>query len=278
MNKTEENENTLNVLGTNIPVNIEEEEEDLLEMLCRWWKEGRPLLIPDIVREKNRARRGITALLKRMVRHGYLEDFDGKGELVLTEPGRTTGLECMYRHQNLTQFLQMVSGMPEEEAETDACRMEHFISARSMEGISNFLKYGDVYDRTYDNMDLGMSYEDGIYELTSAIYEVEKRNPRCLAEESDCYERVTRMEVAGHSACFLLYAREGKNPGTLWYNAKDTWVKAEQRDGASVLPATAFSFTTSASVPLTEGLALIAFTDGKKKPRKKDYRELNVHL
>ncbi len=74
------------------------------------------------------------------------------GHLELSDKGKLEGMECLARHEKLTQFFQMVSGMDQQRAQEDACRVEHYISPEGLKGIENFLQYGDVYDRVYDDM------------------------------------------------------------------------------------------------------------------------------
>ena len=47
-------------------------------------------------------------------------------------------MECLARHEKLTQFFQMVSGMDQQRAQEDACRVEHYISPEGLKGIENF--------------------------------------------------------------------------------------------------------------------------------------------
>lgn len=73
----------------------------------------------------------------------------------------------------------MVSGMEQEEAQEDACRIEHVISQKALEGIDGFLKYGDVYDRSYKGMDMYNVFGEGTFEILLGIYQPERRNQDC---------------------------------------------------------------------------------------------------
>ncbi len=85
-------------------------------------------------------------LVRSLVKKGFLCEPEN-GHLELSDKGKLEGMECLARHEKLTQFFQMVSGMDQKRAQEDACRVEHYISPEGLKGIENFLQYGDVYDR-----------------------------------------------------------------------------------------------------------------------------------
>mgnify|MGYP000849563009 FL=1 len=265
-------------IGTNVPVNMEEKEEDFLECMYLWWRAGRPLLLVDLAVEMKTCKRELNSLAKRMFKHGYLEEPAVNGELFLTDFGKSQGMECTVRHQKLMQFFQMVSGMGQEEATQDACRMEHVISRKGMDGISNFLKYGDTYDRSFGHTDLSATYEDGIYDALMAIYEPEKRNPRFLAKEFEKFKAVTVLKVKEGSSSFFLQLKQGQDAGALWYKKNGKWILAAQKKDCFKLPTDIFVYTMSAAVPVAEGKAMIAFTENETWPLMADSRELNIHL
>ncbi len=269
---------TMGSIGTNIPISIEEQEEDILELLCSRWQQGQGIRILEICRERDMKRREVTNLLKRMVAHGFLRPYDDKSDLELTEYGRTTGLECLYRHHNMMQFLQMVANMSEEEAEEDACRMEHVISRKGMQGISNFVRHGDVYDRSFVGTNLGLLFEDGEYAVRGVFYETDRRKPRVIARENALFAPSLRMVVRERSARFYVCPKAPLGGNTLWYSTGDSWMEAEEVEGAYSLPPELFRYTTSGRFPLMKGILAVAFTENHNVPMPRDYRELSIHL
>lgn len=278
--KKEQGEENIRIgeIGRNVPPSEEEKEEDLLEMLYLWWGKGKALTVIDIVIETGMKKREVNTLIKRMVKHGYLADPDGNTELRLTDFGKAQGAECVSRHEKLVQFLQMVSGMDEEEAGEDACRLEHVISKKGIQGISDFLKYGDVYDRIIRNPDFLSLYGEGKHEMCMGIYYAEKRQPRILAKEFAWFEDELILEAGNDGGHFHLCLLDKDRPCTLWYRKEDTWEKAERTENGYRIPARIFTYRISAAVPVMEGMAMIAFPDGEQKPAAMDCRELNVHL
>ncbi len=279
--KYDDDKNFMGQIGYNVPMNREEREEDLLELMYEWWKKGRVLSTVDLAVELGITKRELNTYVKRMVTHGYLEEPTPGMELKLTDFGKIQGLECISRHQNLTQFLQMVSGMELEEAQENACRLEHVINKKAVQGITDFIKYGDVYDRILTNNDLRFMYEDGVYETCMGIYYVEKRHPRILAPEHDWFEDESVLVIKEGKSKFLLnlIAEKAETAETvIWYHSNGTWIKAMRSEKGFQLPADIFTFTVSAAVPVVEGVIMIALTKGENEPAVTDCRELNVHM
>lgn len=161
-------------IGENFAVSQEEKEEDLLERLYLWRQEGRPLWPAELCVHMKITRRELNQLMRQMVRYGYLEEPEERRELEMTPLGRARGAECLARHQRLAQLIQMVCDLDEEQAEENACRMEHVVSRNVIVGIEQFLRSGDTHDRILKNTDLSTLYEPGNYEFCMGIYRPEK--------------------------------------------------------------------------------------------------------
>lgn len=76
---------------------------------------------------------------------GILKDdefisIDESGLIDLTEKGKARAKSIYEKHKNLTAFLIEIVGVSPEIAEEDACRMEHFISEETFQGIKRLLK------------------------------------------------------------------------------------------------------------------------------------------
>lgn len=79
------------------------------------------------------ALRGLAARgLLRHERYGYVE---------LTGTGRAAARRVMDRHATLARFLNGFLGIDSRTAETDACRMEHALSPRTMKRLVEFLEF-----------------------------------------------------------------------------------------------------------------------------------------
>ncbi len=267
-------------IGNNMFYSKEEREEDILETLYLWWKEGKPLTIPQICMDFDITKREMSYYIKQMVKHGYLREPEKNGNLELTAFGKAEGAECLLRHQHLTQFLQMICGLDEERAEENACRMEHVVSGEVLHGICDFIKYGDTYDRVVKNANLRIFYDEGIYEFCMSIYCTEKRYPRVLAKENDWFSDSVFLEISNEKSYFYLKeTAEHLDYDGLWYKSEFEWKKAVKTKKGFQIPTDVFSFTFSPKMPVTEGYCILAFCSEKDaEPAEKNYRELNVHI
>ncbi len=77
---------------------------------------------------------------------GYIRH-ERYGRITLTESGRAVAQAVMGRHQVLKRFLINVLGIDEATAEADACRMEHVVSAATMESLIAHLERGGLSPR-----------------------------------------------------------------------------------------------------------------------------------
>ena len=59
-----------------------------------------------------------------MLEYGYIFPLANADEIQLTSFGIARGEELGYRHETFKQFLQL-AGVKPEDAEEDACRIEH---------------------------------------------------------------------------------------------------------------------------------------------------------
>lgn len=70
------------------------------------------------------------------------------GSISLTAKGRAHALDVSRRHQTLKTFLTRVLGVDEETADNDACRMEHVVSAQTMNKLTNY--FSDYFRKAKD--------------------------------------------------------------------------------------------------------------------------------
>ncbi len=61
--------------------------------------------------------------------------------ITLTDSGERIALDVIKRHETLAEFLNKVLGLPENEADEGACRMEHAISVPVLDRLVKFVKY-----------------------------------------------------------------------------------------------------------------------------------------
>ncbi|MFT5233241.1 MAG: DtxR family Mn-dependent transcriptional regulator [Candidatus Krumholzibacteriia bacterium] len=61
--------------------------------------------------------------------------------ITLTEAGKDIALDVVYRHKTLAAFLENVFGLPADEADEGACRIEHVISPTVFDRFVKFVEY-----------------------------------------------------------------------------------------------------------------------------------------
>lgn len=272
------NDFTQGEIGLNMPSSRREKEEDMLEIFCKWRRKGISLSASRICQYFGMSKRDLNYYVKQMVKHGYMLEPDGTDELKLTEFGKAQGEECCYRHDSLTQFLQLM-GLDKHEAEEDACRMEHVVREKTVQQICDFMNYGDIYERVLNNTNLAYRYEPGDYQFLMGIYRMEQRYPRRLAEEFYEFSDRAVLEIRKEGSWFRLMKKTEKNLGELWFKDQEIgWVNAEETEAGIRIPTDIFEFTISPRNSITEGVALVAFVKAGEQPTEWNCRELNVHI
>ena len=93
----------------------------------------------DIANHLGFSKPSVSRAMGILERDGYIEF--GLGNMIqLTEKGLAKANDVYGRHQLLTKFLVMITGVPEDQAEENACRVEHDIDADVVEGIRKWVE------------------------------------------------------------------------------------------------------------------------------------------
>jgi len=61
--------------------------------------------------------------------------------ITLTAPGEVLALDVVRRHEALSKFLSHVLGLPEAEADAEACRLEHAVSSGVLHRLVGYVEY-----------------------------------------------------------------------------------------------------------------------------------------
>lgn len=80
-----------------------------------------------------------------ILREGGMINFASDGQITLTEAGLEVAEEVYNRHTLLTSFLREIIGVSAENAEADACNIEHVVSEETIEKLKRF---ADGYTKT----------------------------------------------------------------------------------------------------------------------------------
>lgn len=125
-------------------MNIHESAEDYLEAILMLKERNGSVRSIDIVREKNYSKPSISVAMKKLRENGYIV-MDEDGFISLLPAGEEIAQRIYTRHRLLSQFLEHL-GVSPENAVTDACKIEHDISAESFEKIVAFARARGLLD------------------------------------------------------------------------------------------------------------------------------------
>ncbi len=117
--------------------------EDYLESVYMLILDKRPARVRDIAAELGVTTPSVVNALT-VLKERALVTQEPYGSVELTDSGLALAREILSRHKMLTSFLQFI-GDSEEDAETDACKMEHILSAATLANIASFLKKNKIH-------------------------------------------------------------------------------------------------------------------------------------
>ena len=112
--------------------------EDYLEAILRLSRAQRVVRVRDIARALGVTPPSATGAIQQLVQRG-LVSHEKYEDVLLTEEGETVAVEVDRRHEELRAFFQDVLLLDAEMAETEACALEHSISAQTLGRLQDFL-------------------------------------------------------------------------------------------------------------------------------------------
>lgn len=102
-------------------------------------KKGGSVRSVDIANELGYSKPSISRAVGILREHGYIT-VDSSGYIGFTESGLAQAEAVYDRHRNIKKFLQEVLGVSEQNAEQDACKIEHILSDETYEKLKSFRK------------------------------------------------------------------------------------------------------------------------------------------
>ncbi len=118
---------------------MHESGEDYIETIYLLKKKNGSVRSIDVANELNFSRPSVSRAVGILKDDGLLTVADN-GDLELTDIGLKKAKNVYEKHTNLTKFLMITTGVSEEIAENDACRIEHIISPETFKGIKKYVK------------------------------------------------------------------------------------------------------------------------------------------
>jgi len=126
--------------------------EDYLEAILILEKSNKVARSTDISDMLNVKKPSVTSALKYLSEKGYV-NYNRYREVTLTEEGLAYAKKVYQRHEKIKEFLIKVLNVSEEEAEKNACRMEHVIDEDVFNKLSSFLNFVINSDTTCVNIE-----------------------------------------------------------------------------------------------------------------------------
>lgn len=115
-----------------------ESQEMYLETILKIYNRKGNVRAIEVAEELGYSKPSVSRAVGIMKKDGYIV-VEKDGSIILTDAGKKKAENVLERHKHLTEaFVKM--GLPSEEAEENACRVEHVITEAAFEAIRNYFK------------------------------------------------------------------------------------------------------------------------------------------
>ena len=117
--------------------------EDYLKTIYKLLKERKVVRAKDLSVIMEVRAPTVVGILASLKAKGYVQQ-EPYGYLTLTEEGSSVASRLVEKEVSIRDFLREVLGLSEEEAEHNACAMEHYISPVCLERFLAFIRFVDL--------------------------------------------------------------------------------------------------------------------------------------
>lgn len=125
---------------------MQESSEHYLETILLLKRDLGKVRAIDIAKVLNYSKPSVSRAISILKDEGMIE-VEESGEINFTQEGKDAADQLLDKHETLTTFLMMTADVSQEIAESDACRMEHYISKETYQGIQQFIKDVQEYHK-----------------------------------------------------------------------------------------------------------------------------------
>ena len=119
-------------------MNIYESAEDYLERILILQERNKEVRSIDIAHDMGFSKPSISVAMKKLKEAGLI-NIDKNGFITLTKEGHVIADKVYEKHCVLTKVLTSI-GVSEEQAEKDACKVEHVISEETFDAIKGHIE------------------------------------------------------------------------------------------------------------------------------------------
>jgi DtxR family Mn-dependent transcriptional regulator len=114
--------------------------EDYLEVIFHLEQSNRVARAKDIADQMSVQRASVTGALKALAGRGLI-NYSPYSFITLTQAGRDIAREIIHRHDALKEFFITALHLAPEQAEANACRIEHAIDPEAIDRIIQFIRF-----------------------------------------------------------------------------------------------------------------------------------------
>jgi DtxR family Mn-dependent transcriptional regulator len=114
--------------------------EDYLEAIIMLSEKLRVVRVKDIAKSLDIKMPSVTAALNKLKEMGYI-DYEKYGFIELTGQGKEIAERIYFRHRSLSDFFSQVLLLGHEEAEIEACKVEHALSPEVFRKLYRLFRY-----------------------------------------------------------------------------------------------------------------------------------------
>jgi len=122
-------------------------QEDYLEVIHDLSPDGSGVRTTDIAERLSCRLPTVTRTIRRMAELGLVEH-ESRGLISLTRKGQSAARELAHRHADSVAFLTDILGLTPQQAERDACQIEHGLSPLAAQRLHEFLEYFNQLDES----------------------------------------------------------------------------------------------------------------------------------
>jgi len=113
--------------------------EDYLEAIWNLQDKKGYVKAKDIADKLKVTRPSVSGMIKKLSENSYIL-YEKYGGIVFTAKGKKLAQEIKRRHTLLVEFLKII-GVDEQNAQTDACKLEHDVSPETMTCLLEFVEF-----------------------------------------------------------------------------------------------------------------------------------------
>ncbi|MBO4560165.1 MAG: metal-dependent transcriptional regulator [Lachnospiraceae bacterium] len=118
---------------------MNESAEDYIKTIYMLQKKTGCVHSVDVAREMGFTKASVSAAMANLRKKDIIR-MQPDGEIVFTTAGRKAAEQIYEKHTTLSEFLKDVAAVDDKTAKEDACRIEHYLSPSTFDGIKKFVE------------------------------------------------------------------------------------------------------------------------------------------